>query len=66
MDLTWMYIVIMTVEICGLGIAIGSAVLKFYSNTIQKLQNHEDRLIFMEEKLSKIENKIDELNGKIK
>lgn len=66
MDLTLMYIVIMTVEICGLGVTIGSAVLKFYSKTIQKLQNHEDRLKFMEEKLSKIENKIDELNGKIK
>jgi len=63
METNWVGIVIMTTEICGLGITIASAIFKFYTRTIQRLQNHEMRLNSMEKRLDRIERKINTLNG---
>ena len=53
----------LTIELAGVGIVITTAVFKFYTSTIKKLQNHEDRLSFIEKRLDRIENKIDRLNN---
>jgi len=55
-----------SLEILSLGIAIASATLKFYTTTLKKLQNHDDRLGFIEYRLERIEKKLDDLNGKMK
>jgi len=60
------YTLTLSMEILGLGIAIASATLKFYTTTLKKLQNHDDRLSFIEFRLDRIEKKLDELNGRIK
>jgi len=58
--------VTISLEILGLGIALASATLKFYTTTLKKLQNHDDRLGFIEYRLDRIEKKLDDLNGRMK
>jgi len=53
----------LAVEVAGVGLAIGGGLIKFYSTVIRTLQNHEDRLSFIEKRLDRIENKIDNLNN---
>ena len=60
------YTLTLSMEILGLGIAIASATLKFYTTTLKKLQNHDDRLGFIEFRLDRIERKLDELNGRMR
>jgi len=65
MDCATITLVLLMLEIMGVGISVVGAIFKFYSETLKKLQNHDDRLIFIENRLEKIEKKIDALNGKM-
>ena len=65
MDANTLILVTVTLEIIGLGITLGGAILRFYTKTIEKFQNHEDRLEFMERRLDRIEKKIDRINGNV-
>ena len=56
--------ILIALEILGVGFAIASALIRFYGALVRKLQNHEDRLNFIEERLERIERKIDVLNGR--
>jgi len=66
MDCNYLSWVLIMLEIISVGIIIVAAVIKFYSLTLKKLQNHDDRLIFIEHRLEKIEKKLDTLNGRMK
>jgi len=58
--------IVLTLELSGIGIAIIASIFKFYTSTIKTLQNHDDRLSFIEFRLDRIEKKLDELNGRMK
>ena len=66
MDCNYLSWVLIMLEIISVGIIIVASVIKFYSLTLKKLQNHDDRLIFIEHRLEKIEKKLDTLNGRMK